>query len=563
MPAIAPGVINVLGPRSSNFVARTPIPHSAFTAADGGILGAGGAGTFVQSQASASPTLAAVRTRTSFDDWYYRVHVVPQSINLGNMSGDRTVQIQVWNAYFSPVTVEDFDFTQVEGVSVVEPQETPIEVGALRSLDYTLLVSASGPSQVSATLAWVVDGVEYVVPVTGRRSVTFGYRPNWARGAMMETYTWATTVTRAWNGREQRMGTSKSVRRSISYQALVLDSLERQKLDSMMYGWQGRAYSLPLWNEATRTTADVAQGALVVPVDTTQLTVAVGATMLIYLKHGALESVEVDAFDAVSITVKAPLSNAWPAGAKVVPTVAAFPAASSNSTRPVPEYAALQVSFVIDPSIGMNRVQVTPAAQLYRGTELYLVETDWATDLSIDLEANRRESDSGLGPIRMLPKGEFPSLIRSFRWLCKTRDDATWLRNFFHRRRGRLNPVWVPSGVADFTVVAPIGASDTIVRVADNEYASFIAQQKARRDVVFILRDGRRFCRRIIDSATESGVGSLALDQGFGEEIPVEAVKRVSYLGFFRLAQDAVTFNWYTDQVAVVESSFALTEPDE
>lgn len=565
MAAVAPDIIVAQGPQNDNvLVPRTVIPLAAgFTAADPmlSVLVYDGAADYLLPDASPHDVEGAILTRTSFNDWYYRIHIIPQVINFGNLSGDQTVPVLVWNAFFDAVTLEDFSLTAVPGLSADEPITPPEDIGPLRTLTYAIEASTTGPAVISAEAVWTIDGVDYVVPISGRRSVLFSFRPNWKASPYRETYTWATTVNRTWSGQEQCMSITKAPRRSVAYSALVLDRLQKQILDSMLFGWQGRLYSLPLWNEATQVGAPVSAGSDVIQVDTTRMTIRDGATVVLFLRAGVHEALEVESYTASTITVTSAIAANWPLGTRVLPAVPAIPAPTISSSRPVPERAAFPISFTVDPASRMNRVRSSTAGALYRGEEAYYVETDWAVDLDVPFEANRRDTDGGLGVIAIIPKGDFPTTGRSFRWVCKNRAVADTLFDFFCRRKGRAVPTWMPSGLADFELVAPIDVADSTIVVRNNEYNSFIAEQEIRRDIVLLMRDGRRLARRIIDSAPTGDTLVLTLDSVFGEAISLSQVKRISYLGLYRQSSDSVTFNWITDQVCTVEMDFVLKEP--
>lgn len=565
MAAMAPDVVVAQGPQNDNVAAaRTSIPLAGFAYVDPLLPTlVAVAEEYINPVPSESPTVAALLTYTSFDDWYYRIHIVPQVINFGNLSGSRTMPVLVWNAFFTEVELQDFAMSAVEGLTVEEPVSPPVDVGPLRTLTYVITAEASGPPVISATATWTIDGVDYVVPITGRRSVLFSFRPNWRASPYRETYSWATTVNRSWSGHEQRFKISQAIRRLISYAALVLKSIDRQRLDSMLFSWQGRTFGVPLWNEAEPLSAPVSAGSNTIQVDTTNMTLKEGATIVLFLRQGVVESLEVESFDSDSITVTSVAAANWPLGTRVVPAAPAIPPVNTNLQRPVPEYMAMPVTFLIDPASQMTGVRESSPEFTYRGEEAYFVETDWAVDLDGDIEQNRRETDSGLGVIAMIPKGDFAFTGRSFRWLVKTKAGGRTLLDFFCRRQGRFSPVWMPSGADDFTLAAPIGSSDSSITVLDNDYASLLAQVTARRDIVLLLRDGRRLCRRIVDSAADAGTLVLNLDSTFGEAISLTQVKRISYLGLYRLSSDSVTFNWLTDRVATVETDFILTEPDE
>ena len=565
---IIPGTLVAEGPRGENLqtIPRTRIPLAATFPTLASVGGAPVALSAVAQPVVTPPVPPRAPTPgnllyTSFYDWYYRIHIVPTSISLGNLSGDTTREVLVWNAFFDSKQLEAFGLFNADGITINAPVVPPAPIGPLRMLVYVVNVSATGPAIIDATMTWTIAGNNYVVPITGRRSVLFPFRPNWA-DRVLETLSWTTTVTQAWSGREQRMSIARNPRRSIrySYQAKGEGS---RLLDAVLFGWMGRFYSLPIWNEESRLVADASAGASALQVDTTRMSIAVGSSVTLYHDEFRYEVVEVLSFTATQINTKGVLNTSWAKGTKVIPTISAMPQLDVRTSRVLPSIGTGSIEFLIDPSSPLIRLPATTPPLSYRGTEVSLDETDWAQAIDNPYTSNRRDIDSGIGPILVSRKGDYPIIGRSFRWVCRDRAYADNLRAFFGRRRGRLAPVWLPSGTEDFVLAQPVDPVTPSLVVRKSSYGALVWPDPIRRDIVIRMRNGTVFMRRITDVAEGAEVTVLTLDQGFGEAFDPTDVKRISYLGFYRLGSDSVTFTWYTNYVAVVETNFVLTEPDQ
>lgn len=564
MPTIIPLPSMYQGPQNTNVAApRTPLPFAAgLTFADvGNLLYVSTNFTYVQPVPAADPVGAGSLSYTTFRDWYYRIHIVPTSVSLGNLSGDTTRQLLVWNAFFNTVSLESVVLENGDGILLNSPILPPADLGPLKNLVYTLNVSAEGPSVIDATLTWTIDGVDYVVPITGRRSVLFPYKPNWS-DRVSEVLTWTTTVTRAWSGNEQRMSIAKDPRRSMRY-SFQAKGEEARLLDALLFGWMGRMYSMPLWHEESRLIVTAPATTSVLVVDTTRMSIAVGSSVVVYKDSFTYEVVEVVAFSDSLIEIKNVLNMQWNAGTKVIPVLPALPQADIPTSRPVPHIAVGSVTWTIDPSSPINRLPDTQPPALYQGAELMLDETDWSKSLEVPYASNRRDIDNAIGPLISTRKGDYPAISRSFRWVCRDRSYADNLRAFFARRRGRLTPVWMPSGTEDFVLAEPVDPVAVALVVRKSQYGAMVWPSRVRRDLVIRLRNGQTFTRRIEAVAEGAEVTVLTLDQGFGEAFAPSDVRRISFLGLYRLANDSVTFNWSTNYVAVVETDFILTEPEQ
>lgn len=497
---------------------------------------------------------------TSMDDWYFRIHFVPRTIDFGNMSGDQQRTMIVWNAFFVPADLESFDLLNGDGITVDTDVVPPVTLAPLQVVDYAFTASVTGPAVIDATASWVIDGVTYDIPIIGRRTTLFPFAPEWSR-PVQETLEWKTTVQATFSGHEQRVRIRYLPRRIFDYQIRIHDD-NVQLFDVLTFGWVGRMFALPLGHEKVKLQADAGLGDQTLYLDTANVSFAAGSSAVLFAGPQDNETVQIVDVFADHITLQGPLARAWPAGSRVLPVMAAVPPATFSTVRRVPAHLDAGVRFIASPADAVLRLPEVAADATYLGEELYTKETNWRENLAIKIDARRNDIDNGLGPIRLRPKATFPLVTRGMTWMLKTRAEAETLRAFFVRRAGRQVPVWMPSGVADLTLVEPIDAGQTTFYVDRTEYSNLIAQHPARRHLIFLLRDGTRYARRIVGvTAASEGRSLVQVDTSFPAAVALANVKRLSYLGLYRLGSDSVTFTWHTDRVAEVDVQFVLTEP--
>lgn len=563
MANIRPIAFPVDSSQSINFdTPRTPIPfvngYRAVLLPLGRLLG-------VETQddvpvAPNDPSRAAVYRWATFDDWYYRIHVSPTSINLGSLTSLQTRTLSVWNAYFRDAVMTHSGVEGDAGLTLSTPVVPPVSIKPLQSIAYTLTVSPEGAAVIEGLITWTIDGVDYTVPITGRRRVMFGFAPTWDV-AYSETYTWTTAVSATYSNREQRQKIARSPRRALRYTARLARGLN-QLYDSSTFGWQGRFYILPIWHETKRLDVAVPDGATVIPVDTSGMSISAGSSIVLYVDARNNEMGEVLTFTPSSITLRGALAKPWAAHTKVMPCSDALPITGFSERRVLPNHVEAPVAMVLDPAAGLLGLPDVPAAQLYRDEEVYYPESDWANGIDTSLSPNNLIVDYARGRIASTRRGDFPAIGRSYRWMVKTEEQIRSLKAFFARRAGRFRPVWAPSGLDDFTLVEPIETVGVSIVVANNEYASLVNLHPAKRDIAIILRDGTVHARRIMSAQGAADRLVLGLDAGFTQGIRLEEVKRVSYLGLYRLSEDYVTFNYRTNSVAIVEADLVLTVPE-
>lgn len=536
-------------------VALTPLPtvQSAGMADD--LLAASSQGA-----AGAAVTLlqeSGVYVASAFDDWYYRIHLLPASLHLGNIAGDTQRTVYLWNAFFEPVTLEDFALTPGQGLTYSSAVTPPGAIPALEGVAYDILVSGSGPPTISGEAVWTVDGVEYVVEITGQRSVLFGFRPHWKMQRVNETYEWLNTLQTTYSGYEQVMSIREEPRRVLDYRFRLHDRSARL-FDEEVFGWTGRVFGLPWWPERSPLTEGAVPGSQVVYLDTVGRSFVAGGQGVLLTSAHEYEMLDIAEVHDDRLVVNNSLAQPWGRGTPVYPVLPAIPGADFATSRAASTHIDGTARFTVSPSDAILNLPALAAPQEYRGYEMYTGETNWRAPLSINITARRKEVDGVTGPLSIRRKADFPLVMRGFSWLLKTRDQARDLLAFLARRQGRRYPVWMPSGVDDFKPLQDVPSGQSSVRVERSEAGRLIGLNEARRDVVFILRSGGRLGRRIMSIVDDGDDTVVTFTEPFTAPISLSDIKRVSYLGLYRLASDSVTIAWATSEVAEVDVNFVL-----
>ena len=496
---------------------------------------------------------------TTMDTWYYRLHFSPAKINFGNLSGNQQLKMYLWNAYFVPVDVESFEIVDPDGVTYTSDFTVPGPLAALQQTEYTFYAAADGPPTIDATATWVIDGVTYEIPITGVRSVLFAFKPNW-NAPVVEVYSWQTTLSKSFSGEnEQAIRVRDLPRRSFEYN-LRLTKKDVQLFDLLTFGWLGRYYVAPVWTEGSSLTAPALLGDTVIYLDTRYRSFKPGGSVLLFKSPTQYELIQIDSLDNTSITLADPVQQGL-TGVKAYPASPFLLDDNISTARQSSQHLDAAVRLRMNPITGVLAIPDIGPVVTYLGYELYTKETNWRNALPLAIDGGTNVVDNGLGPIKPNPTRTFPSIVRGFKWLLKDRAAANDLLGFFGRREGRFKPLWIPSGVDDMFLDAPVDASANSIYVQPIDYGNMVANHPARRHVVFILRSGARVTRRI-ESVEQVGAQSLVtLNAPVGVDLTPQNVKRISYLGFYRLGSDDVRFVWHTDTVAEVEVNFVMRKP--
>jgi hypothetical protein len=492
-----------------------------------------------------------------FDDYYNRIHILPNPIEVGDVLADKSVGVAVWNSYLVAKDITAATVPAGLGMTITAPagDTIPFTLTPLREAIFTLSASLTGPPSVDAQIVFTIGGVDFPVGVTARRVVVFPFAPNWS-SAYDETFVYNSWVLAAGDGTEQTGSNwGNQPRRQFDY-TIAVRGPDMQKLENLLFSCQHRFFGIPHWADKSKLTAPVAAGSLVLPLDTTDRSFQVGNLGIIYIDSDQFEAFEIAEVTTGSLSISSPLRSAWPAGARVYPVSLGLINENSSGAYQTDNTVVMPVSFDCEPSSSPINTPIGGATPTYRGEELYLGRLDWKAALTFSQQSDREVVDYNTGKVKSFSYSGFSKKTRKHNWQVRDRAEARDFRAWLGRREGVARPVYMPSGVTDFTLVVDIVSGSNVLEVVGNEYGALVGPAAARRDIIILLRDGTYFARRIDSTAVlVSGHLQLTLDAGITQSITAAQIKRISFLGFYRLAANANTIRWLTDEVGVVESN--------
>lgn len=487
-----------------------------------------------------------------FEDLYFRIHVTPGKIALGNVLSVQTEEVKLWNAHLSSKDMTDYVEPVQQGISVSEPVAAPYTLKALEELTYVVTVDAAGPPQFSATIEWTIAGELYNVEVTGQRVVVWPFGPNWDQ-PVTESLEWRTDVLTAFDGSEDRIPLRSKPRRSISY-AMSLHGNELNQFQNLLFGWQDRQYALPVWFDRWTLQTEVPAGAVSIPVETDGRGFSVGKLAILMTDTYTFEVFEVDVINSSSIQPAKPLESSWPRHARLYPVNLARLPTSLPTSRETSQVMRANVEWRTDPVDTDPYIPALPAAEVFDGHEIIYRKPNWSTPVQYDSENEYDFLDFETGAAQMVPRPHYPRQIRRVQWLLKSRLDVKDFRALLGRMKGRYVSAYVPTWFPDFELAATTGAGSSALTVKRSQYSSLVGVQGTQSTVLIRLTNGTRYIRKIIGSTVPNPeTETLSLNDTVPVELNKDNVLMISLVHLCRLQADGVTINYQSDSVATVE----------
>ncbi|TFZ46129.1 hypothetical protein E5C33_07610 [Stenotrophomonas maltophilia] len=542
--------------RSQNLgIARTriPVPFRGALASARLLAGPARESTIVEpEQRTAGPAL-----RTSFDDWYYRIHTLPLRIDLGNLVTNQVRFVQVWNAYLQPQTLASVVLENGEGVELVGPGTPPLPFAPLQLRRWQLSITTEGPPVIAATLSYEFVALgRRTVTITGNRMSAWMLPPDWSR-PVSETLAWATDVQQAADGGEARFPLRGSPRRSWEFSVLA-DRRERQVLENALFDWSARTWALPIWNDVSWLQSRLAMGVQSIPVlAATQRDYRQGGLAMLWQDVTTYELVEVAAIAGNTLQLARPTANAWASGTRVLPCRTARIAETPSLERVTDQVMRSTVRLT---AVETSDWPAVAPATTYRGRPVLEQRPDLDQAPTAEFGRQLVVIDGDIGPVTIddITGKAWP--VQSHAWQTWGRTEQVNLRSLLYWLQGRVASLWVPSWADDLELVEPALATSGGIVVAWAGVSRFGRAQPGRRHLRIELFNGQVLYRQLVQ-ATELDAQRefLQLDVPHGIALQPSAIRLISWMVLARLSSDTVELSHETDGegVARCRVSFA------
>lgn len=473
-----------------------------------------------------------------FEDYYFRIHLIPKAFDLGNVFSDQTRDFSVWNAYMTPKLLATLTSSGAEGMTLVEPVAVPSLVPALKVLDYSLAIPLDGPATIDATYTWTFNGESVTLSLVGSRVVSINVPFS---SPAKETLGWLTDVLESKDGTEQRIRCRKKPRQGfvVDY---PLNYEDMQFHKNRVYSWAGRVWAVPLWSEAQQV-GTVLDGATSIAVPNANVDLRQNTLGFIYETSRKNEPIDISTISGTTVNLEKVVSqdyaNAWFMPVRVG-RVIGRPKFTNNGHSGI---MRMEYEFTdnIDFGLGATPTQFLDNDiyfdELYKGADV--IDEEFVTRVDV--------VDYEYGPLRTDAPWQNTKIRKPVQYIVQGLTDIMNFRKFLHRRAGKLRPFWVPSFNSDLRVVK-FGNVTTLLPVYADDYNLFADN----RTHIAIKKTDGTWVARTITGITDNldGTLTLTLDSTLGN-ISSFDIQYVSYLGLHRFDTDNVELEWQSNRTVI------------
>lgn len=484
------------------------------------------------------------------NDFYHRIHIAPQSIDLGNVVSTQTVPLFVWNAHLTPKTLNVITGTD-EGLIVGGQSNPPLHYAALQEREYQLQVTPDGQPVLDTLVTFNFGTEQPDVRVMANRIIAWAFVPDWSDG-VTEQLAWATDILQSDSLHEQRRALRLAPRREFEASNWA-EGRERQLLDLSLFGWGGCIWSLPLWHEIQLLSVGVPADSLFIPCGTQFLDFHPDGLALLRGESAfQTEVVEIETVLPNGLQLKRATQQQWPALSRLYPARTAQLLETPQLLRKTDQLQEFSVRFQL---MDNSDVPAQMPATLYREHPVFEQRPEETEDLTASFERLQKTLDSGMSHPLTVDIGNRTLPVQSWRTVLYQREQRYRFRAFLYALNGRQKAVWLPTWADDLTITQIVSAGAAAITVENVGYTRFANGRTGRKDIRIELHSGQVFYRRIVGSEElNTEEERLAINEPLNVQIQPSEVAQVSWLALMRLDSDTVTLEHVTDSEGVARS---------
>lgn len=475
----------------------------------------------------------------------------PAMVDFGTVTDEKTVTFTVYNPSVVPKTIAVEDTTPAVGVSLAPPTPLPFVIGALATVTFTATATVNGPSSISGNFTFYIGGDQFDLPIIGIRTLGFQYAMNGA-GALVETISYYTSVSRTLNSTETRVGLRSDPKVTLEG-TYTVEGESSIALREDILGWMSKTFDVSQWQEQTYLAANAAAGQNQIVVETTDMPWQVGRSVVLYGGEGRYEIAYVQAIDTLTdtLTLTANLGSSWPARTQVFPTLTMRLMSDVSIQELNPNLLRITLNWESDPSSLGVWIPTRAIALTYKGIEVFPFTHNWREGRRTSILQMSGFLKKEFGGVSLSYQSVDNPFSSEYVIMCENRAQIANMKAFIGRRRGKLNPFYLPSYRRDFVFTDGFDIGTPYLYVEYRPQISLLFSTGNHRNIVVYFKNGTILMGTIIAVAPgEANQMILTLDQNFASSVNLEDLSHASYMYLARLDSDSVSITRYTPEVA-------------
>lgn len=488
---------------------------------------------------------------TGFGDVFYnRILIEPLTVDFGSIVSDQQIDVEVFNAFLTNVTLSDLIETNFDSGLNVTGDPTPDVYFPLEEKTYVVQATLNGPPQTAAILTfdWLAPIADISVIITGSRIVLL---PVTYRDKVKETLMFKTNVLNSYNGTEQRVMVRQNPRHRLSIKA-YLNKEDRFRVENLIYGWRNRIWAIPMWPDARRADP-ITVNDMTIYLDTTYADFRVDYLAVIWESSRKFDVFQIASKTDTSLTLDRGVNDTY--DNPIVMPVRSARMVKDPRRKTTGYDATLETILEVTDNLAYP---AAASAIQFNGEDTFFMEPLQTTnDGAPDTYQHRIDlMDNTTGVIEQFSPWNFIRINREFELILEGSRDIWEMREWLYRRAGKLRPFYMPTYENNLRLISTGTILDSFV-VEEDAYST---QSTARNHIAVLLTDGSYLFRTIIASEINvDGNTDITIDSPLG--VQADEIDEINYFGLKRLTSDNIDITWMPNNVVSIVLPITELEP--
>ncbi len=502
------------------------------------------------------------RLPTFFEDFYFRIYLIPEVLDFGVIVSDKLAVGNVWNAYIEPVVMTNATPDFGVEVTMGDPAR-PVNFGGLQVIAFPFVASKTGPEVLQEFFTLEFDnGDEVSWPMVGTRptppdDIVWPYDPTWDESYTV-TYEYLTDIIESERGNEQRRSNRQNPRRTTEFTAQFHNNTERREFNKMMTRQTNRFF-IPEYPRYVTTTSPLAIAGSSVVVSDTPWWIAVGfKVMLVSGRTKAVHTIETIVGDTVTFTE--PAAQAWATGVKMHPAILGWWGEEFSTQALTNWVSTLDIRHRGAPGTEAPLPTNMAPPVSFDGRELWTKRPNWNGGFELTKIWPREFMDYTVGRVESLLSRQYGKTRMALGYTAADMDEHDELFMFYVRMKGRAGEFYMPSWDADLELGEDmIDVENRILVVGGEDFLEAYANDTTRAAILIETDDGAQHffplasIERVEDSNSAfEAQAYLYTRDTWGENIALSSIERVMWVSLYRFSSDQLTVTHLTDAVSTM-----------
>lgn len=382
--------------------------------------------------------------------------------------------------------------------------------------------------------------------------IIFPFAPNWKYN-FLERFRWLTEVFPSYNGEEQRFSLRQRPRIELEF-TLTTYKEESRLLNSILFGWQSKLFTMPFWHDLSLLTSSINIGVSTIPVITYGHNFIAGEPAILWSSYLDCEEVIVDTINENSIVITGTTENSYSSGSLLLPARYGYIQKLLNLNDKTSNLREVKILFKCNPT---DYLSINYSWEDFDNHKVFSFLPERTNDLKTSYNRIIDEFDSETGTISVFDRIDESSVIKNYEYKFSTYEEILQYKSFLLDTFGRRIPFWFLEETVDLKVNEDIGSTDTEIKIENISFTTYIDSGDFRNRLYILLKDGTVFYREVENSVIDDEeTETITIDTAFGQDIEVNEIEYISYMLLGRLIDDSVEIKY--NNINNCNSSFVV-----